>query len=154
MISTGLNGEEGNGDCYYPAISGDGKSVSFESYSTNLIENDKNGYRDVFVWNAATNKIERASIGSGAKEANAESYEPSLSMDGNLITFTSAAGNISSVEKGVSDNNVFLRDLQSDQTIMISVDPNSRKGGGGSKASISADGNRIAFLFAYSYPGA
>jgi hypothetical protein len=145
LISAAANGEEGNGDSFAPAISADGKSVAFESYSSNLVENDKNGLRDIFVWHSVTNKIETVSIGEAGKEANAESYEPCISGDGNLIAFTSTASNISLTEKGTSNNNVFLRDLQKGNTIMISIDPLSRKGGGGSKASISYDGNRIAF---------
>jgi hypothetical protein len=145
MISAASNGEEGNGDSYFPAISGDGKSVAFESYSSNLVENDKNGFRDIFIWNATTNKIETVSIGEDGAEANAESYEPSVSGDGNLIAFTSTASNISRTGKGISNNNVFLRDMQNNTTIMISIDPIAQKGGGGSEPSISYEGNRIAF---------
>jgi hypothetical protein len=145
LISVDENGQEGNADSYNPAISGDGKLVAFESYSSNLVSNDKNGVRDVFVWHSTTNKIERVSVGQDGKEANAESYEPSLSGDGNLIAFTSAASNISQTEKGVSNNNVFIRDITSGSTIMISIDPGAKKGGGGSKPSISYDGTRIAF---------
>ena len=47
LISAASNGEEGNGDSYFPAISGDGKSVAFESYSSNLEQTDKNGFRDI-----------------------------------------------------------------------------------------------------------
>jgi len=150
MVSASASGEEGNGDSYYPAISGDGKTVVFESYSTNLVEGDKNGYRDIFVWYSATGKIQTVSVGEKGIAANAESYEASVSGDGNLIAFTSAAGNISAVEKDVSNNNVFLRDMLLDTTIMISIDPKTKKGGGGSKPSISFDGNRIAF---YSHTG-
>jgi hypothetical protein len=145
LISVDANGQEGNADSYNPAISGDGKLVAFESYSSNLVSNDANGVRDVFVWHSTTNKIERVSVAKDGKEANAESYEPSLSGDGNLIAFTSAANNISGTEKGVSNNNVFLRDMASGSTIMISIDPIAKKGGGGSKPSISFDGTRIAF---------
>lgn len=145
LISAAPNGDEGNGDSYFPAISGDGKSVAFESYSSNLVQSDKNGFRDIFVWHSSTNKIETVSIGANGTEANAESFEPSVSGDGNLIAFTSTASNISTTEKGISNNNVFLRDLKTDTTIMISIDPIARKGGGGSKPSISYDGNRIAF---------
>ena len=145
FISVDTNGQEGNGDSYNPAISGDGKLVAFESYSSNLVSNDKNGVRDVFVWHSATNNIERISVGKGGKEANAESYEPSLSGDGNVIAFASAASNISETEKGVSNNNVFLYNMTSGTSIMISIDPIARKGGGGSKPSISYDGTRIAF---------
>lgn len=150
LISAGINGEEGNGDSYAPSISGDGKSVAFESYSTNLIPNDKNGFRDIFIWRSETNKIERVSIGIDGSEPNAESYEASLSGDGKLIAFTSAASNISVTEKGVSNNNVFLYDMQNNKTIMISIDLFARKGGGGSNPSISFDGTRIAF---YSHSG-
>ncbi len=145
LISAAPGGEAGNGDCYAPSISGDGKSVAFESNATKLVEEDKNGVRDVFIWQAATNSIKKVSKGAGGKEANADSYEASVSGDGNLVAFTSTASNISAIEKGVSNNNVFLYDLQKDKSIMISIDPITRKGGGGSKPSISHDGNRIAF---------
>ena len=145
LISAAPNGEEGNGESYFPAISGDGKSVAFESYSSNLVQTDKNGFRDIFVWHAATNKIESVSVGEGGVEANAESIEPSVSGDGNYIAFTSTASNISLTEKGISNNNVFLRDMKNGTTVMISIDPFAKKGGGGSKPSISYDGSRIAF---------
>ena len=145
LISISPNGEEGNGESYYPAISGDGKSVAFESYSSNLVTDDKNGARDIYVWHSATNKIERVSVGDDGKDANAESYEASVSGDGNFIAFTSMASNISATEKGTSNNNVFLRDMKLGSTIMISIDPIAKKGGGGSKPSISYDGTRIAF---------
>ena len=145
LISAAPTGEEGNGDCYAPAISGDGKSVAFESNATNLIADDKNGVKDIFIWHSVTNKIERVSVGNDDKEANAASYEPSVSGDGNLIAFTSTASNISTTEKGTSNNNVFLRDMALNTTIMISVDPSSKKGGGGSNASIAYDGKRMAF---------
>ena len=145
LISAAPNGEEGNADSYAPSISGDGKTVAFESSSSNLVQNDQNGARDVFVWRANTNKIETVSVTANGGEANAESMEPSVSGDGNYIAFTSMASNISTTEKGSSNNNVFLRDLQKNSTIMISIDPSARKGGGGSKPSISFDGTRIAF---------
>jgi hypothetical protein len=145
LVSATASGQEGDGDSYYPAISGDGKTVAFESFSANLVEDDKNGLRDVFIWRASTGKIQTVSIGLKGVAADAESYEASVSDDGNLIAFTSAAGNISGVEKGVSNNNVFIRDLLHDTTIMISIDPKAKKGGGGSKPSISYDGNRVAF---------
>ncbi len=145
LVSASASGQEGDGDSYYPAISGDGKTVAFESYSTNLVDGDKNGYRDIFVWHSATGKIQTVSIGKNGASADAESYEATVSGDGNLIAFTSAASNISEIEKGVSNNNVFIRDMSAGITTMISVDPRAKKGGGGSKPSISYDGSRVAF---------
>jgi hypothetical protein len=145
LVSATAGGEAANGDCYSPAISGDGKSVAFESNATNLVADDKNGIRDVFIWQSSTNIIKKVSIGVDGKEANGESFDPSLSGDGNLVAFTSTASNISVTGKGVSNNNVFLFDVQKETSIMISLDPIAMKGGGGSKSSISFDGNRIAF---------
>lgn len=145
LVTASPAGEEGNADSYAPAISGDGKTVAFESFSSNLVQSDKNGFRDVFVWHPGTGKIDIVSIGVKGTEANAESYEPTISGDGNFIAFTSMAGNISPTDKGVSNNNVYLRDLKAETTIMISVDPTTKIGGGGSNPSISFDGNRIAF---------
>jgi len=145
LISTAINGEAGNGDCYAVAISGDGKSVAFESHASNLVTADKNGVKDIFIWHSVSDKIERVSMGNNNTDANAESYEPSVSGDGNLVAFTSTASNISATEKGTSNNNVFLRDMQLGTTIMISTDRASKKGGGGSNASISYDGKRVAF---------
>ncbi len=145
LISAAPTGEEGNGDSYFPAISGDGKSVAFESYSANLVKTDKNGLRDIFVWHAVTNTIETVSIGEGGSEANAESNEATVSGDGSFIAFTSMASNLSPTEKGTSNNNVFLRDMKNNSTVMISIDAAGKKGAGGSMPSISFDGNRIAF---------
>jgi hypothetical protein len=145
LISAAPSGEEGNGDCYAPAISGDGKSVAFESNANNLITDDKNGVKDIFIWHSVTNKIERVSVDNDGIEANEASYEPTVSGDGNSIAFTSTASNISTTQKGESNNNVFLRDMELNTTIMISVDPSSKKGGGGSNPSIAYDGKRIAF---------
>ena len=145
LVSSSTSGQEGDGDSYYPAISGDGKTVAFESFSTNLVEGDKNGLRDVFVWHSATGKIQTVSGGKNGAAADAESYEASVSGDGNLVAFTSTATNLTDIEKGVSNNNVFLRDMSAVTTIMISIDPKAKKGGGGSKPSISYDGSRIAF---------
>ena len=48
-VSVGSNGAEGDGDSYFPAISGNGRFVAFISSATNLVAGDTNGTADVFV---------------------------------------------------------------------------------------------------------
>ena len=48
-ISDGPWFRQGNGDSYWPAVSGDGSSVAFVSEATNLVRNDTNGSADAFV---------------------------------------------------------------------------------------------------------
>lgn len=47
--SLGPGFREGDGDSYWPAVSGDGRSVAFVSEATNLVPDDTNGSRDAFV---------------------------------------------------------------------------------------------------------
>lgn len=144
MISRAPDGQPGNADSYAPSISADGKKVVFESNATNLVGDDQNGRKDIFLWDATTNKIERISVGKGGKEADQESFEPMISGNGSFVAFTSSASNLADVPKGESNKNVYLRDLNEGSTTMLSVGM-KRMGGDGSKPSISFDGSRVAF---------
>ncbi|MEZ5428341.1 MAG: hypothetical protein R2747_18880 [Pyrinomonadaceae bacterium] len=144
LVSQGMNGVEGNQNSFNPAISADGKSVAFESYATNLVPIDSNGVRDVFVWNADTNRVSAVSENRGT-EANSECFDPTISADGNLIAFSSSASNLTPGVDGTSTVNVFLRDMRSGSVTLISKNEKDGKGGGGSRPSISEDGSRIAF---------
>ncbi len=151
LVSVGMNNTEGNGDSFAPSISADGQSVAFESYATNLVPVDTNAVRDIFVWNAQTNVVTAVSTGAGETETNAESFEPVISGDGNLIAFSSGASNLAPGVDGINTINVFLKKVASGQSpILISVDPKTKKGVGGSKPSISDDGSKIAFYSAAS----
>jgi len=48
-VSQNTSGVPGNHDSFVPSISSDGRFVTFESFSTDLVSNDTNGYEDVFV---------------------------------------------------------------------------------------------------------
>jgi len=52
LISHALDGTAGNGKSrtHSGSISNDGCSIAFDSYASDLVENDTNGYRDVFVY--------------------------------------------------------------------------------------------------------
>jgi Tol biopolymer transport system component len=146
LVSMGMNGAEGNDGSFAPSISADGQSVAFESYATNLVPIDTNKVRDIFVWNARTNTVTAVSTGAGEIETNAESFDPVISGDGNLIAFSSSASNLAPGVDGTSRVNVYLKRVNSGQSpILISADPKTKKGVGGSKPSISDDGSKVAF---------
>jgi Tol biopolymer transport system component len=146
MISVGLGGAEGNGDSFAPSISADGQAVAFESYATNLVPIDTNAVRDIFVWNAKTNTVTAVSTGAGEIETNAESFEPVVSGDGTLVAFSSGASNLAPGVSGTDTINVYLKRVGSGQApILVSADPKTKKGVGGSRPSISDDGSKVAF---------
>lgn len=148
LISRSITGEESNGNCLAPAISADGLSVAFESYATNLSAYDNNGARDIYAWNKRTGKVQLISRSPSGESGNSESMEPSVSGDGSVIAFSSNASNIVAASNG--GVNVFVHDVLSGNTQLISKDYETGKGAGGSVPSISEDGNRIAFC-SFSY---
>jgi hypothetical protein len=145
MISVSASGEQGNADCAEPSISADGQTVVFESKATNLVDADNNNVKDIFLWRKSTNSIELISKATNGGAADAESFDACISGNGNFVVFTSLATNLAAVPKGRSLANIFLRDIVTGKTEMISVDPVAKTGGNGYKASISFDGSRISF---------
>jgi Tol biopolymer transport system component len=152
LVSAHVSGAEGNGDSFAPALSADGLTVAFESYASNLVGGDSNGMRDVFVWSAIDRSagVQRVSVGPGGAESNSESFEPTISGDGQRVAFTTSASNLT---PGVDDRsivNVVLRDRSTGTNVLVSAD-RSGKGVGGSRPALSEDGGRLAF---YSFSSA
>jgi len=148
-ISTG--GEEANGGCYTPAISGDGRYVTFASVATNPVEGDTNGRRDIFVHDRLTGQTERVSLSSTGEQANDHSggrgpdTRSPISADGRYVAFVSAASNLVPEDtNGMAD--IFLRDRQTGETKRVSVSSAGEQANAGSwGAALSADGRYVAF---------
>jgi hypothetical protein len=100
------------------------------------------------VRDLATGFTDRMSVDSSGLEADRDSADPSITADGRLVAFASAATNLDPAGKnGYSD--VFVHDRSSGSTALITKDP---AGVEGDKSSvwphISEDGRSVAF---YSY---
>jgi len=146
LASPGLGGVPANGDSAWPAISLDGRFVAFSSLASNLVAGDLNRKRDVFVFDGLTGIVVRASVPVAGGEALGESDGPSISMDGSRVVFASRAANLAGTDvNGRWD--VFLRDLTTMQTTLISVAPTGVAGAGDSQwPVISANGRTVAFM--------
>lgn len=64
-VSLATSGRAGNGTCLYAGMSGDGRFVVFDSYSTNLVPGDANAIRDVFLRDRA-DVFEASCFGDGS----------------------------------------------------------------------------------------
>ena len=93
-VSVSSAGTQGNGISEFPALSGNGKRIVFQSLATNLVPGDTNGFRDIFVYDTDTNTIQRISLSSSGGEGNGSSNDPSISADGLAIAFKSFATNL------------------------------------------------------------
>ena len=155
LVSVDSAGVPGNGFDAPPALSTDGRFVTFGSFATNLVPNDTNGTFDVFVHDRATGTTVRASVDSAGVEGNAESFEPSISADGRFVAFASDATNL--VPGDTNDRrDAFVHDQVTGATERVSVDSAGNQGNNQSVGpgirggptfgpKISGDGRFVAF---------
>ena len=130
------------------SLSDDGRWAAFASYASDMIPNDTNRVSDIFVCDLAaeTNVLVSAGI-NGSPALGGPSFGPAISQNGRFVVFVSAATNLTAGQSNLFGN-VFLRDLQSHTTVLVSVSTNSASAGNGdaSEPVLSQDGRYVAFL--------
>jgi Tol biopolymer transport system component len=83
------------GDSVLAAISADGRLVVFQSEATNLVAEDTNDLRDIFVHDRVTGTTSRVSVATGGTQAlGGGAARPQVSADGQVVAFESAAINL------------------------------------------------------------
>jgi Tol biopolymer transport system component len=129
-----------------PAISADGRYVAFASSATNLVKGDRNRVADVFVRDRAAGTTERVSVASRKVEANGESSQPAISLDGRFVAFASFADNLVPADTNFTSD-VFVVDRTGGGPQRVSVSTTGAQGENRSeRPSISADGRFVAFM--------
>ena len=109
---------------------------------------DTNTIDDVFARNLTTGVTTLVSVNSaGTGGGNDISYKPAISADGNFVAFNSMASNLSLSDTN-STSDVFLRNLTTNTTTLVSKNLAGTGGGNGGSynPAISADGSLVAFL--------
>lgn len=97
LVSKGLAGAMPNGDSLGQVISSDGRFIAFESLASNLVPNDNNGFKDVFLYDRLLDRLTLASHAAGKLfGGNAASFKAAFSGDGATLFFSSAASDLSS----------------------------------------------------------
>ncbi len=139
-VNLSHEGRQGEGNCWSPSISADGRYVAFNSSASNLVPGDTNGEIDVLVRDRVLPKTERISLAAEGDEA----MSPSISADGRYVAFTSYGDALPSPVPSVAD--VFMHDRITRQTVCVSVASEGTRGNGYSySSSINADGRYVAF---------
>ncbi len=147
LVSATSAGVVGNGQSNDPAISKDGRYVTFRSQASNLVADDTNGTAwDIFVKDLQTGTVDRISVSTAGVQANGASQNPLISADGRYVAFRSSASNLVTGDtNGQSD--VFVRDRQTSTTTRVSVATGGTQvtGGVSDEPAISDDGRYVAF---------
>ncbi|WP_159395815.1 TolB family protein [Streptomyces sp. 3211] len=141
------NGQQPNNHSRSPAISGDGRYVSFASDAGNLSVQDVNSLRDVFRYNRETGAIDLVSKRNLGGASNGSSDKPQISSDGTRIVYHSDATNLTNSDTN-SATDVFLAHLSatSSATSRVSVTSSGAQANEDSTdPTISADGETVAF---------
>lgn len=110
--------DSSSGGSGWPAISGDGSKVVFDTTDA-LVAGDTNGDADVYLYDFSANAFELISTGTGGALGNAFSAEPAISANGRYVAFGSPATTLSG-GACTNFNHVYLRDLQLRTTTLVS----------------------------------
>ena len=129
-VSLANDGSEGNGSVDVAAgLSGGGRLVAFSSLASNLVTDDRNGSRDVFLRDLLAPSTTRLSLGMGGINPNGESLDVALSLDGTTIAFTSDAKNLVANDTNkAGDVFVVTTGISDPPIIVVSTLPAPRRG--------------------------
>ncbi len=87
-------GNGGNSHSSAPSISPDGNYVAFASFANNLVGVDTNAAWDVFLKDLSLNSVTLCSTNASGIQASGNSYDASVSLGGEYVSFYSGAANL------------------------------------------------------------
>jgi Tol biopolymer transport system component len=146
LVSVSTAGIQGNSVSTMPSLSPDGRLLLFTSFAKNLVDDDTNGFWDVFARDLQTGVTERVSVSTGGNQGNHDSARASMSPDGRFVSFESLASTMVAGDANQSLD-VFRRDRLAGTTDLVSISSTGQQGNANSgHAAISADGSRVVFM--------
>ena len=132
-------------------LSPDGRFISFDCTDTDLVPGDNNRGYDVFLSDLLTGTVELISAPTPALPPSTPRGATTLSavsptQSGRCVVFSSSASDLVGNDTNQRFD-VFVRDLQNNTNILVSVNTNgtSPVSGFSSDAAISSDGRHVAF---------
>ncbi len=151
VISISSLGYQGNQDSWGPSISGDGRYIVFCSTANNLIENDNNGFSDIFLYDRISRTTSIISVSSTGSQGTHDSQYPIISQDGKFIAFESYANNLvendpDRIVYTVNEKDIFLYERETATLEIITTNLYGLSHNGQvNLSSLSSDGQYIVF---------
>lgn len=146
-VSVASDGTQGNDFAFESSISADGRYVAFKSSASNLVPNDTNNAKDIFVHDRITGQTTRVSINSDGTQGNNDAIGiPHISASGNYIAFMSSSSNLVPNDTN-SDDDAFVHDRITGKTVRVSIASDGTQGNDNSfSPRISDNGNLVVFI--------
>jgi len=136
-----------DGGSFMPAISGDGRYVTYHSYAINLVTGDTNSNWDIFLYDRTLATTIRVTVDGSGNQVAFGGFNPSISDDGRYIAYES-----SNTELVVGDTNnsydIFVYDRVLAATTRVSVSSAGVPNGDNEDsdfAEISGNGRYVAY---------
>ena len=107
-VSVGPEDEGGDGMSSDPSMSPDGRYVAFWSAATNLVADDTNAKRDIFLYDRDTGTLVRVSVADDGTEGDGDSFSPNIGSGGGLVAFDSAAKTLVADDRKTKGSDIFL----------------------------------------------
>lgn len=119
-ISVTSDGEEGDGHSKLPMISGNGRFVAFQSRACTFVSDDCLSYYDkVFRHDRQSGETILVSVTYDGIAHSGDSVAPAINENGRFVTFQSDVSHLA-VGVSTSKDNIYVRDLDSNQTKLVS----------------------------------
>jgi Tol biopolymer transport system component len=128
-----------------PTVSADGRYIAFHTEDPAVVPGDINGLADVFLRDLRLGTTSAVSVNPAGEVAGDTSSSPQMTPDARYVAFGSWATDlVPNDTNGWYD--VFVRDLRTGRTSMVSVSSSGEQGTlNSTNAGISADGRHITF---------
>lgn len=148
LITRAATGHPADQPSWEPAISADGTRVAFTSSAPDLVPGATSiGQQVLIATTLASPVVSFVSVNRAGDVANTAASEPSISQNGSVVTFTSAATNLTSDPHPAFRTQIWQRNLVTSVTTLVSI---AAPGGGTAEdstgSSTSADGTKVAYM--------
>ncbi len=138
-------GAGGGTSANFPSVSDDGNLIAYSSLFTNLVVDDTNAVRDIFVRDRGAASTTRVSVDSVGTQSNGHSDFSVISADGRFVVFTTLATNLVVEDTGALQK-IIRHDRQTGATELVSIGmAGAVANDNGFSSAISADGTLVAF---------
>ena len=146
LISRATDGTVAAGNSGSASISYDGRFITFWSDASDIVPPDSLGHYDVFRLDRVTGEMVLVSRGLDGGPANGSSGPSTISADGSLVAFASAATDLVPDDDDGDVNGIFVADLVAGTTSELTT---GRRGeptdGRSTYPFLSGSGNVVAF---------
>jgi Tol biopolymer transport system component len=129
LVSVSSDGSgEGNGNSKYAGLSPDGRYVAFASLADNLVPEDHNGAKDVFLRDMETGVTLLVSRAPDGTQGNGWSLKPCFSGDGRSLFYLSHAPNLAPGDLNESVDLYHVEIQSGDSGLLVVIERNLETG--------------------------